>query len=131
MKYKYNDYKGIEDIINRFRKGCLTPEDLTHVYTKEMICKPSKDPWGNKSYSIGDMNIYFKGELDNYMDSFSIHLIKHLYKKDTIKCEILFTKYDGPIGKSLGLNTNGFYHYNSDRMLPDSIVALNFIEVID
>jgi len=42
MKYKYNEYKGIEDIINRFRQGCLSSYDLTHLYTKIRLDRNTK-----------------------------------------------------------------------------------------
>lgn len=119
------------EIIKRFREGNLTSDDLKHVYIKEMICKPGKNPWGYNCHYIGDMDIYFKGEADNYMDRGSIHIIRSLYKIHTIKCEVLFTKYDGPIGESIGLNLGGFYSYNPSRRLPDSIVALKLVEVIE
>ena len=41
------------------------------------------------------------------------------------------TKTKTPIGESIGLNLGGFYSYNPSRRLPDSIVALKLVEVIE
>jgi hypothetical protein len=119
------------ELIKRFREGNLTSEDLKQNYTKVMTGKPGQDPWGNDCYFIDDMRIYFSGEVDNYMDRGSVHIIRHLYKIHTIKIEVLFTNYNSEIGKPIGLNSGGFYSYNPDRRKPDSIVALKLVEVIE
>lgn len=131
FEFESNDM--LYEIIQRFKSNTLTPEDLKRVYVTEEICKWDKNPWGDKCYLIGNSCIYpyelDDSELKSNLNKESLHIIKTLYNKHIIKCQVLCCKKNSDLGESIGLK-NAFYQYNPNRSLPDSMLALKVIDVI-
>ena len=119
-----------KEIIKNFQNGELTKEDKKHVYVKEAVCNHGKNPWGGKCFYVGDMYLYLTGEYKCNIDGASKHLTNS-HKGSKIKCKTLFVYEDSPIAEALGLNYEGFYYYNPDRLAPDSILSLKLLEVMD
>lgn len=103
----------------RFYKDCLTSEDKKHVYVYTRMCKHGKNPWGGKCYYVGNEYLYLSGEFKCHLDKES-KLLALSNKTNSIRCKVLILREGAP----LGLERSGFYFYNSDRILPDSVLAL-------
>lgn len=117
----------IKEIRERFYADTLTKEDKKHVVIKERTVKHGKNPWGGKCLYVGESYLYLSGEFKCNLDKKSIDMSKDIKNlKDGVKCKALFVS-SKELAKQLGL-MGGFYHYNSDRQLPDSVIALKLCE---
>lgn len=123
-------YQIILKLINNFKKETLSEDDKKYVYVKEEICKSGKNPWGENCYFVGEHRLYFSNEGKCNLDKSSIHLA-NIHNKHTIKCHVLYLKLNTEISKEYRLDNNAFYTYNPGWLIPDSIVSLKLIEVID
>lgn len=114
-----------DGIISRFKSNTLTKEDKKHCSIKVNNGYHGKNPWGGKCFYIGREYLYFGGEAKCNLDTESKRLAKS--NKEKTKYKVLTLNLDSIIAQELGLNRKGFYHYNSDRLSPDSIISIKQI----
>lgn len=109
-------------IISLFYENKLTKECFENVVIEkrkvEIIVGEGRK--NNIDFIVGNDTIWTNGEFKGNLDKRSIDKFKKIKKAI---CDVLIVKSGSELANRMGLNYNGFYHFNPHRLSPDSILA--------